>query len=68
MLRDHGQAKKYYHEFEGYNGRLDAIQTGILRVKLKHLSEWNEKRRQTVLYKNILLSLLQLPVNRSRKW
>jgi dTDP-4-amino-4,6-dideoxygalactose transaminase len=46
MLRDHGQAKKYYHEFEGFNGRLDAIQTGILRVKLKHLSEWNEKRRQ----------------------
>jgi dTDP-4-amino-4,6-dideoxygalactose transaminase len=45
MLRDHGQAKKYYHEFEGYNGRLDAIQTGILRVKLKHLPEWNEKRR-----------------------
>jgi dTDP-4-amino-4,6-dideoxygalactose transaminase len=45
MLRDHGQAQKYYHEFEGYNGRLDAIQTGILRVKLKHLSEWNEKRR-----------------------
>jgi dTDP-4-amino-4,6-dideoxygalactose transaminase len=46
MLRDHGQAKKYYHEFEGYNGRLDAIQTGILRVKLKHLPEWNEMRRQ----------------------
>ncbi len=46
MLRDHGQAKKYYHEFEGYNGRLDAIQTGILGVKLKHLSEWNEKRRK----------------------
>ena len=46
MLRDHGQAKKYYHEFEGYNGRLDAIQSGILRIKLKHLSNWNEKRRQ----------------------
>jgi dTDP-4-amino-4,6-dideoxygalactose transaminase len=46
MLRDHGQAKKYYHEFEGYNGRLDAIQCGILRIKLKHLSDWNEKRRQ----------------------
>lgn len=46
MLRDHGQAQKYYHEFEGYNGHLDAIQTGILRVKLKHLSEWNEKRRR----------------------
>jgi dTDP-4-amino-4,6-dideoxygalactose transaminase len=46
MLRDHGQAKKYFHEFEGYNGRLDAIQAGILRVKLKHLHDWNEKRRQ----------------------
>jgi dTDP-4-amino-4,6-dideoxygalactose transaminase len=45
MLRDHGQARKYYHEFEGYNGRLDAIQCGILRIKLKYLSDWNEKRR-----------------------
>jgi len=46
MLRDHGQAKKYYHDIEGYNGRLDAIQTGILSVKLKHLPDWNAKRRE----------------------
>jgi dTDP-4-amino-4,6-dideoxygalactose transaminase len=46
MLRDHGQAKKYYHDVEGYNGRLDAIQTGILSVKLKHLAKWNEQRRE----------------------
>ncbi len=46
MLRDHGQAKKYYHDVEGYNGRLDAIQTGILSVKLRHLPEWNAKRRE----------------------
>ncbi len=46
MLRDHGQAKKYYHDIEGYNGRLDSIQTGILSVKLKHLAGWNEKRRK----------------------
>lgn len=45
MLRDHGQPRKYYHDIEGYNGRLDAIQAGILRIKLKLLSEWNEKRR-----------------------
>lgn len=46
MLRDHGQAKKYYHDMEGYNGRLDAIQAGLLGVKLKHLASWNESRRQ----------------------
>jgi dTDP-4-amino-4,6-dideoxygalactose transaminase len=44
-LRDHGQAKKYYHDTEGYNGRLDALQAGILTVKLSHLSEWNRKRQ-----------------------
>jgi dTDP-4-amino-4,6-dideoxygalactose transaminase len=46
MLRDHGQAKKYYHDVEGYNGRLDAIQAGILHVKLQHLAKWNEQRRE----------------------
>jgi dTDP-4-amino-4,6-dideoxygalactose transaminase len=45
MVRDHGQSKKYYHDVEGYNGRLDSIQAGMLRVKLKHLTKWNEQRR-----------------------
>jgi len=45
MLRDHGQAKKYYHDIEGYNGRLDSLQCGILSVKLRHLPEWNAQRR-----------------------
>ncbi len=46
MLRDHGQVKKYIHDFEGYNGRLDAIQAGFLQVKLRRLNAWNEQRRK----------------------
>src|SRR5450631_4129605 len=45
MIRDHGQSRKYYHDSEGYNGRLDSIQAGILSVKLRHLAEWNSNRR-----------------------
>jgi dTDP-4-amino-4,6-dideoxygalactose transaminase len=44
MLRDHGQSQKYLHDIEGYNGRLDAIQAGILSVKLRHLPVWTEQR------------------------
>lgn len=46
MVRDHGQAKKYYHDVEGYNGRLDSIQAGLLHVKLAHLAQWNDARRR----------------------
>ena len=46
LLRDHGQSKKYFHDIEGYNGRLDAIQAGFLRAKLRHLKTWNEQRRE----------------------
>ncbi len=56
MLRDHGQIKKYHHEIEGYNGRLDAIQAGILRLKLRHLPEWNARRRQLAYRYNYLLA------------
>jgi dTDP-4-amino-4,6-dideoxygalactose transaminase len=44
-LSDHGQSEKYLHAEAGYNGRLDALQAAILRVKLPHLSGWNERRR-----------------------
>jgi dTDP-4-amino-4,6-dideoxygalactose transaminase len=46
MLRDHGQAQKYIHDVEGYNCRLDAIQAGFLRAKLRHLPEWNALRQE----------------------
>lgn len=56
MLRDHGQVKKYFHDMEGYNGRLDTIQAGILHAKLPHLADWNKKRRDLALEYNRLLS------------
>jgi dTDP-4-amino-4,6-dideoxygalactose transaminase len=62
MLRDHGQAQKYYHDVEGYNGRLDSIQAGILGVKLKHLPEWTEQRRTAADRYRTLLAKAGNPV------
>ena len=45
-LRNHGSPRRYYHEEFGWNGRLDAIQAAVLRVKLQHIGEWNEARRK----------------------
>ena len=56
MLRDHGQAKKYYHDMEGYNGRLDAIQAGLLHTKLAHLAKWNAQRRERAAEYNRLFA------------
>jgi len=59
MIRDHGQAKKYYHDMEGYNGRLDSIQAGILNIKLKHLPGWNHSRRERARKYNELFAELE---------
>jgi dTDP-4-amino-4,6-dideoxygalactose transaminase len=59
MLRDHGQAKKYYHDIEGYNGRLDSIQAGILTVKLRHLAKWNEQRKNVAKQYDELLASVE---------
>ena len=56
IIRDHGQAIKYFHDIEGYNGRLDALQAAVLRVKLKKLADWNQSRRQKASLYNKLLS------------
>jgi dTDP-4-amino-4,6-dideoxygalactose transaminase len=63
LIRDHGQAKKYCHDVEGYNGRLDAIQAGILQVKLQHLAEWNAQRRARVAEYKRLFATAGTPVN-----
>ena len=69
MLRDHGQAKKYYHDIEGYNGRLDAMQAGFLHVKLKRLPDWNEKRRQHAeRYRQLLGKCEAVTLPHEPKW
>lgn len=55
MLRSHGQKVKYYNEVLGYNSRLDELQAAILRVKLKYLDDWNEKRKNLAYRYNELL-------------
>jgi dTDP-3-amino-3,4,6-trideoxy-alpha-D-glucose transaminase len=45
-LRNHGGAAKFEHDLVGYNSRLDSIQAAVLAVKLRHLDEWNERRRE----------------------
>jgi dTDP-4-amino-4,6-dideoxygalactose transaminase len=63
MLREHGQARKYYHDIEGYNGRLHAIQAGFLRIKLRHLAGWNDGRRRAAqLYRQALGDIPQVQV------
>ncbi|KPK69438.1 transcriptional regulator, partial [candidate division WOR_3 bacterium SM23_60] len=61
-MRVHGAAKKYYHDFIGYNDRLDAVQAAFLSVKLNYLDTWNERRREIARqYDDGLKTLVQIP-------
>ena len=46
MIANHGMQRRYYHDMIGVNSRLDSIQAAILNVKLPHLNDWNQKRRE----------------------
>src|SRR5947207_9211250 len=52
MLANHGRTKKYDHDFEGVNSRLDGLQAAILSVKLRHLEQWTEQRRRNAYLYN----------------
>lgn len=55
MVANHGQAKKYHFDAVGVNSRLDTLQAIILRIKLRHLKEYSEKRYNAAVYYNDLL-------------
>ena len=55
-LRDHGSSDKYRHDLVGYNSRLDTLQAAVLLIKLRHLDEWNQTRRENAQLYDELLS------------
>jgi dTDP-4-amino-4,6-dideoxygalactose transaminase len=65
-LRNYGSTRKYEHDVKGYNSRLDEMQAAILRVKLRHLDEWNARRcRIARTYASVLSGLpIMLPHER----
>jgi UDP-N-acetyl-3-dehydro-alpha-D-glucosamine 3-aminotranferase len=69
-LRDHGASRKYLHVELGFSSRLDELQAALLRVKLRRLPEWNERRRALAgRYSQLLRGLpLALPVERPPAW
>jgi dTDP-4-amino-4,6-dideoxygalactose transaminase len=56
ILRNHGQAERFFHETIGYNYRMDGIQGAVLGIKLKYLDQWNAKRRELAALYHELLS------------
>lgn len=63
ILRNYGSDKKYHNLYKGYNSRLDELQAGFLRVKLKYLDKWNNERRKIaeIYLNNIKNSKIVLP-------
>ena len=63
LLRNYGSVKKYYHEIEGVNSRLDEFQAALLSVKLTHMAELEDDRRRVAekYLKEITNPLLELP-------
>jgi dTDP-4-amino-4,6-dideoxygalactose transaminase len=74
LLRNYGSKKKYINEIRGINSRLDELQAAILRIKLRKLDEWNERRRSIAnFYLNELsdlpdLALPKLPTHCASSW
>jgi|688.fasta_scaffold30280_2 dTDP-4-amino-4,6-dideoxygalactose transaminase len=62
LLRNYGSVQKYQHEVQGYNRRLDTLHAAVLRVKLRHLDEWNTARRNhAAAYSQLLADAVICP-------
>ena len=69
LLRNYGSRVKYYNEFKGFNSRLDSLQAAMLRVKLKYLDEWNERRRRVAAYyRDMLTDIKDLILPQVPEW
>ncbi len=66
LIRNYGQKKRNYHQVHGINSRLDEIQAAVLRVKLKYLDSWNERRRNlAVVYDSRLSDVCGVPFEKA---
>jgi len=65
QLRNHGSPRRYYHHEFGWNGRMDAIQAAVLRVKLAHIGDWNQSRREHAATYDQLFAASGLTSNRA---
>lgn len=68
MLRTHGWKRKYEPEMVGYNSRLDELQAAIIRVNLRHVDKWNERRRELAQRYSELLAPLGIKVPTEASW
>lgn len=68
VLRNYGSRVKYVNEVRGYNSRLDPVHAAVLRVKLRHLDSWNERRAKIAAEYDLALGGSPIEVPRSADW